>query len=118
MNFRGLKKQRSSDLPDARYNYVVLFLGQMYWLFLYAQKYFFSQTTIVKLQSEFLVLSKMLGFFDVPSGCSILILVSCDNETGTNTIYGNCYVEKTLTLRPKCFFLRHIYSVLTNKAAC
>ena len=36
------KFQHSSDLPDANYDYVVLFLGQMYWLFIYAPKYLFS----------------------------------------------------------------------------
>ena len=36
------KFPRSSGLPILIYNYVVLFLGQMYWLFIYAAKYIFS----------------------------------------------------------------------------
>ena len=34
------KFQRSSALPDIKYNFVVLFLRQMYWLFIYVSKYF------------------------------------------------------------------------------
>ena len=36
------KFPRSLGLPILKYNYVVLFLGQMYWLFIYAAKYIFS----------------------------------------------------------------------------
>ena len=35
------KFQRSSALPSMKYNCVVLFLGQLYWLFIYASKYIF-----------------------------------------------------------------------------
>ena len=34
--------QRSSDQSNTNYNQVLLFLGQMYWLFIYAPKYIFS----------------------------------------------------------------------------
>ena len=34
------KSQRSLVLPNIKYNCVVLFLSQLYWLFIYASKYF------------------------------------------------------------------------------
>ena len=71
------KFQSSLDLPDANYNYVVLFLGQMYWLFIYAPKYIFSLTTIVNCNQNFWKLSKMSALFDLPSGC--IMLYNSDN---------------------------------------
>ena len=35
------KFQRSLALPNIKYNFVVLFLSQLYWLFIYASKYIF-----------------------------------------------------------------------------
>ena len=35
------KIQRSLVLPNIKYNCVVLFLSQLYWLFIYASKYIF-----------------------------------------------------------------------------
>ena len=63
------KFQCSSDLPNANYNCVVLFLGQVYWLFIYAAKYISSHTTIVNCNQNFWILSKMSGLFDVPLAC-------------------------------------------------
>ena len=36
------KFQQSLALPNIKYNCAVLFLCQMYWLFVYASKYIFS----------------------------------------------------------------------------
>ena len=36
------KFQRSSDLPNIKYNCVLLFLNQLYWVFIYDSKYIFS----------------------------------------------------------------------------
>ena len=63
------KFQCSLDLPNENYNYVVLFLGQIYWLFIYAPKYIFSYMTIVSWNQNFLKLLKISGFLDVSSGC-------------------------------------------------
>ena len=54
-----LKKfQRSSALPNIKYNCSILFLCQMYRSFVYASKYIFSQTTIIKPSQNWLVCSK------------------------------------------------------------
>ena len=36
------KFQRSSDLPNIKYNCAVLFWSQLYWVFIYDLKYIFS----------------------------------------------------------------------------
>ena len=38
------KFQCSSALPNIKYNYVVLFWSQLYWVFIYDSKYIFSDT--------------------------------------------------------------------------
>ena len=45
------KFQRSSALPNIKYNSSILFLRQ-HWLFIYASKSIFAQTTIVKLSQN------------------------------------------------------------------
>ena len=52
------KFQCSWVLPNMKYISSILFLRQMYWLFTYAFKYIFSQTTIVKTSQNWLTLSK------------------------------------------------------------
>ena len=49
---RKVEKLCSSALPNIECNCSIVFLRQMYWLFIYASKYIFSQTTIAKSQSE------------------------------------------------------------------
>ena len=52
------KFQRSLALPNVKYNCAVLFLKEKYWLFIYAQKYIFIKTTIVKPSQNFLISSQ------------------------------------------------------------
>ena len=47
------KFQRSSALLNIKYYFVVLFLSQLYLLFIYNSKYIFSQITIVKPSESF-----------------------------------------------------------------
>ena len=64
--------QRSSALPMIKYNFVVLFLSQLYYLFIYASKYFLIDHHY-KGMSEFIISSQMAKFIDVPAGCWRLI---------------------------------------------
>ena len=52
------KFQCSSALPNIKYNCAILFLCQMYRSFVYALKYIFSYTTIIKPSQNWLVFSK------------------------------------------------------------
>ena len=51
---RGLleKFQHSSNLPDIKYNCVVLFLRQKFWFLICAAEYIFSHTTITSVRIE------------------------------------------------------------------
>ena len=55
--------------PSLKYNCVVLLLSQLYWLFIYASKDIFSQTTIVKLSQNWLISLKLSEFTELPTGC-------------------------------------------------
>ena len=51
------KFQHSSDLPDIKYNCVLLFLNQLYWVFIYDSKHIFSQIPMLKCEQKLLILS-------------------------------------------------------------
>ena len=55
--------QLNSAPPNIKYNFVVLFLSQLYILFIYI----FSKTTIMKGMSEFMISSQKAKFIDVPA---------------------------------------------------
>ena len=63
------KSQCRSALTDMKYNCVLLFLRQMYYLFIYASKTTFSWTTNIKGKIYFLIFSESLGFSKLYSGC-------------------------------------------------
>ena len=63
------KFQHNLTLLNTDYNCAVLFLSQLYRLFIYASKYIFSWTTIVKPNQNFLISSKKTEFSELPSGC-------------------------------------------------
>ena len=64
------KFQRSSDLPNIKYNCVLLFLNQLYWVFIYESKYIFSYTPMLKCEQKLLILSFKEEITEVPAGCS------------------------------------------------
>ena len=59
MNIRGIPKSngkfRTLFSSNVKYNFAILFLRQIYWLFIYTSKYIFSQATFVKPGQNFLI---------------------------------------------------------------
>ena len=68
-------------LPNIKYKYAVECWSQMYWLFVYATKYIFSWTTIVKPQAQ-----TCETLVNVPTGCIPQAIVTdrhVDNQSLT-----------------------------------
>ena len=52
----------------------VVLVFWLFWLFMYASKYIFSQTTIVKLSQNFLIPSNKTEFTEHPTGYSLTVV--------------------------------------------
>ena len=65
----GKKIQHSSTaLSGIKYNCAVLFLRQMYWLFMYASKHIFSPRLKNQTCENFLISLKKTEFTELPTG--------------------------------------------------
>ena len=110
---RGMPRKR--DLPNENNNYVLLFLDQKYWLYIYAPKYIFSWTTIVNCNQNFWILSKMSGFFDVPSGwTSSDIKTSVLYTTNTRLLHDFFFQLRPHLRNPWDTCLRYMRMIIAN----
>ena len=64
--------QCSSAPPNIKFNCVVLFLSQLYLLFIYASKHFLIDHHC-KNQIEFMISWQKVKYIDVPEGCGGLL---------------------------------------------
>ena len=102
--------QCSWTLPNIKYNYEVLFMGQLYWLFIYASKYF-SQTIIVNSECSDLENNinslNYLQCAEVEQGCQKTSIINHAfnyqllNAQLRSTLYSRCSKRRT-TLRNLC----------------